>query len=705
MRENSESSYPGIDVFRVVAAFLVVAIHTSPLLSFSETADFVLTRIIARTAVPFFFMTSGFFLITRYAENADRLRTFLKRTAIIYAAGILLYIPVNIYNGYFSAPDLLPKLIQDLIFDGTFYHLWYLPAAMLGAAVVWAAERSLGFRGAFILTGALYLIGIGGDSYYGFFAGNPFYEALFQIMEYTRNGLFFAPLFLVLGGYLAEKKPHSLWLNMIGLAASAAFLLAEGMLLRFWQVQRHDSMYLFLPVCMYFLFGVVCSFRGRRMARLRLVSLIVYIIHPLVIIAVRFAARLLHTEKLLIENSMVHFIAVCVGSGIIAVFAAAVYERLHKSPVIPDKTGRAWLEINSDNLRHNAAVLQSAMPPGCRLMAVVKAQAYGHGALQTAGILERVGVTAFAVATIDEGIALRKYGITGKILILGYTSPYRAKELKRWRLIQTIIDLNYAELLEAQNIKVSAHIKLDTGMHRLGIDAQNIQDIERVYSMKHLNVCGIFTHLCCCDSLKPEDVDFTRKQISRFYSALSILESDGINPGKVHVQSSYGMLNYPELKCDYVRAGIALYGVRSSLSSDEKHPLELRPVLSLKTRTALIRSIPSGETVGYGRQFTAQRDSIIAILPVGYADGVPRSLSCGNGKVEINGKTAPIIGLVCMDQLAVDITDIENVRVGDVAAIISAGGSSSVSAPEAAKASGTISNELLSRLGSRLEIV
>ena len=174
MRENSESSYPGIDVFRVVAAFLVVAIHTSPLLSFSETADFVLTRIIARTAVPFFFMTSGFFLITRYAENADRLRTFLKRTAIIYAAGILLYIPVNIYNGYFSAPDLLPKLIQDLIFDGTFYHLWYLPAAMLGAAVAWAAERSLGFRGAFILTGALYLIGIGGDSYYGFFAGNPF---------------------------------------------------------------------------------------------------------------------------------------------------------------------------------------------------------------------------------------------------------------------------------------------------------------------------------------------------------------------------------------------------------------------------------------------------------------------------------------------------------------------------------------------------
>lgn len=359
---------------------------------------------------------------------------------------------MNIYNGYFAAPDLLPKLIQDLIFDGTFYHLWYLPAAMLGAAVAWAAVRKMGFRWAFILTEVLYLIGLGGDSYNVFFAGNSFYEALFQIMEYTRNGLFFAPLFFVLGGYLAEKKPHSLWINMIGLAASAAFLLAEGMLLRFRQVQRHDSMYLLLPICMYFLFGALYSLRGQRMARLRLVSLIVYIIHPLVIIAVRFAAKLLHMERQFIENSMVHFIAVCVGSAIIAVFAAALYERLHKSSVTSDKTGRVWIEINSDNLRHNAAVLQSAMPPGCRLMAVVKSQAYGHGALQTAEILERAGVTAFAVATIDEGITLRKYGITGEILILGYTSPYRSKELKRWRLIQTIIDLNYAELLEAQTV-------------------------------------------------------------------------------------------------------------------------------------------------------------------------------------------------------------------------------------------------------------
>lgn len=270
---------------------------------------------------------------------------------------------------------------------------------------------------------------------------------------------------------------------------------------------------------------------------------------------------------------------------------------------------------------------------------------------------DTIKVSGAVFSARKEGKYMKKSKIA--VIFGGCSTEYEVSLQSAYSVLKNLGAEKYevipVELLETQNIKVSAHIKLDTGMHRLGIDAQNIQDIERVYSMKHLNVCGIFTHLCCCDSLNPEDVDFTQKQISRFYSALSILESDGINPGKVHVQSSYGLLNYPELKCDYVRAGIALYGVRSSLSSDEKHPLELRPVLSLKTRIALIRSIPSGETVGYGRQFTAQRDSVIAILSVGYADGVPRSLSCENGKVEINGKTAPIIGLVCMDQLIIQL--------------------------------------------------
>ncbi len=709
MREKSGGSYPGIDIFRLVSAFMVVAINTSPLLSFSEPADFLLTRIIARTAVPFFFMTSGFFLITRYSENASRLIAFLKRTAVIYAAGILIYIPANIYNSYFRGDNLLPEIIQDIVFDGTFYHLWYLPAAMLGAAIAWAAVRRLGFGAALALTGALYYIGLCGDSYYGLFGNNAVFDMLFQIMDHTRNGLFFAPLFFVLGGLLAERNCCPRGQNIAGLAVSAALMLAEGALLKYCQISRHDSMYLFLPACMFFLFGILRSVSGRRFPRLRFTAVVIYLIHPMMIIAVRFAARLIHAEDILVKNSAVHFLAVCVCSAVAAVLTAAAYELLVKLRVIPKKvsakSGRAWIEINPENLRHNACVLQNAMPEGCRLMAVVKAQAYGHGAFQTAGILERAGVGAFAAATIDEGIALRKYGIAGEILILGCTDPCRARELKRWRLIQTVIDRNYAELLNSQRVKVTAHIKLDTGMHRLGADARDIEAVESIYSMKYLRVCGIFTHLCCSDSMEPGDAVFTEKQISRFYSALSRLESDGINPGKIHIQSSYGLLNYPELQCDYVRAGIALYGVRSGASDDIKHPLDLRPVLSLKTKIALIRSIPSGESFGYGRGFTAQRDTVIAVLPIGYADGVPRSLSFGRGNVVINGKSAPIIGAVCMDQLAVDITEIDSAAVGDIAAVISAEAGSVNSAPQIAESAGTISNELLSRLGSRLEII
>ncbi len=169
---NEKKSYAGIDLMRFIAAFLIVAIHTLPLAAQSITADFVLTRVIARVAVPFFFMTSGFFLISKYGR-ADKLKSFLRRTAVIYGAAILLYIPVNIYNGYFTSDDLLPKLIKDVVFDGTFYHLWYLPASMLGAVIAWYAVKRLGFKKALAVTSALYLIGTLGNSWYAFVSQVP----------------------------------------------------------------------------------------------------------------------------------------------------------------------------------------------------------------------------------------------------------------------------------------------------------------------------------------------------------------------------------------------------------------------------------------------------------------------------------------------------------------------------------------------------
>ena len=369
------------------------------------------------------------------------------------------------------------------------------------------------------------------------------------------------------------------------------------------------------------------------------------------------------------------------------------------------ETGRAWIEVNVENLRHNVETLRQAMQPGCELMAVVKARAYGHGAVLTASHLNKMGVRAFAVATIEEGIKLRKGDICGEILILGYTDVGRAFELKEYDLMQTVISFEYAEALNHQGIAVKVHIKIDTGMHRLGIASEELSAVRKVFSMENLKVCGMYTHLCCADSRHPEDIAFTRRQIDSFYAMADALRDSGVILPKLHIQSSYGLLNYPGLACDYVRAGIALYGVLSSPDDDTVWKPDLRPVLSLKSRVALIREVAAGESVGYGRSFTATRAVLIAILPIGYGDGFPGNLSGGKGSVLIKQYVVPIVGRICMDQLAVDITDTEGVAVGDIATLAGAGGYEELSVPVVAARSGSISNELLCRMRARLPVV
>ncbi|MDE7028552.1 MAG: acyltransferase, partial [Lachnospiraceae bacterium] len=207
---GENKGYTGIDWFRLAAALLIIAIHTSPLATYSEIGDFILTRVIARTAVPFFFMTSGFFLISRYNCQLKKLGAFVKKTALIYAAAIGVYLPINIYNDYFQMENLLPNLIKDIVLDGTLYHLWYLPASLVGGALAWYLLRRLGYRRAFVAAAVLYLIGLFGDSYYGlaeqFWVSSGFYTLLFQVSDYTRNGIFFAPVFFVLGGWFADAQ-------------------------------------------------------------------------------------------------------------------------------------------------------------------------------------------------------------------------------------------------------------------------------------------------------------------------------------------------------------------------------------------------------------------------------------------------------------------------------------------------------------------
>ena len=705
-------NYSGIDCFRMIAALLIVAIHTSPLLSFNETADFILTRIIGRVAVPFFFMTSGFFLISRYSCNNEKLKTFIKKTAVIYGIAIVIYIPINIYKGYFSMDNLLPNIIKDIIFDGTFYHLWYLPASIIGAALAWYMVRRLGYSKALIISVLLYIIGLFGDSYFGIAEQidvlKQFYSLIFQVSDYTRNGIFFAPIFFVLGGMIADTNvKRSLQINGMAFAGTFALMVIEAMILHTFNVQRHDSMYIFLPVCMFFLFHLLLYWKERRFALIRMAALIVYIIHPMMIVIVHFLAKFL--GFFIVEICLIIFLIVCLLSVLFSIVAMIFINKFTtRRNSIKKKwcfeTERAWIELNLDNLAYNVNALQKVMPEKSTLMAVVKTQAYGHGAFQIATSLNQMGVKAFAVATIDEGIQLRRYGICGEILILGYTNPNRAKELKKYDLMQTLIDFKYAKALNRQKIAVKAHIKIDTGMNRLGVSFDNINEVKMIFSMKYIKVCGIYTHLCCADTLLPEDVEFSENQIDNFYYLIDKLKEWGVQIPKVHIQSSYGLLNYPQLVCDYVRVGIALYGVLSKPDENTRVKIDLHPVLSLKARVVLIRSVSKQDTVSYGRRFQAKRDSLIAIVSIGYGDGFPRHLSCEKGGVLIRGQYAPIVGRICMDQLAVDITEIEDVSVGNVATLIGFD-TMDIAAPNIAQHFNSISNELLCRMGARLPII
>ncbi|MDE7323519.1 MAG: serine racemase VanT catalytic subunit [Lachnospiraceae bacterium] len=714
---TADRSYTGIDSFRLIAALFIIAIHTSPLKTYSELGDFMLTRGIARIAVPFFFMTSGFFLISRYNYKMDKLGVFAKKTALIYGAAIVLYIPINIYNGYFKMENLLPNIIKDIVFDGTLYHLWYLPASLAGGALAWYLVRRLGYHRALAVAAALYLTGLFGDSYYGLIEKVPafsgFYALMFQVSDYTRNGIFFAPVFFILGGWIADcqirLRQTTAWMMS---ALTMLLMLAEGLILHCFQVQRHDSMYFFLVPCMYFLFQALLHFRGKRHVWMRDVSLLIYIIHPMMIVLIRLAAKVLHMQTLLVDNSVVHFLAVVAASVSFSVAAAALRRRFgHNKRKQHKGTDRAYIEINLDNLAHNVKILREAMPPKCELMAVVKAEAYGHGMYEIAVYLDKIGVRAFAAATIDEGIALRRYGIRGEILILGYTPPGRAWELRKYDLTQTLVDYNYACRLNAQEYRVKAHIKLDTGMHRLGFGVsmdsnagKELQNLLSVFSMRYLTINGIYTHLCVADSLDEEDILFTRRQIAGFYKVINRLKKQGICIPKIHIQSSYGLLNYPELKCSYVRAGISLYGVLSTPNTQTKLQLDLKPVLALKAYVILIRKVKQGDSVGYGRTFVSDRDSRIAIVSIGYADGYPRILSGKGHHVLVNGQQAPIVGRICMDQFAIDITGLSNISVGTTVTLIGRDNGGEITAPVAAQQAQSITNELLSRIGTRVVV-
>ncbi len=681
---------PALDRFRLLAAVLVVAIHTSPLTTYTALGDFYLARVLGRVAVPFFLMVSGYFL---GQKGWRTVRAFWRKTALLYGVCALLYLPLNLYAGQLDG-DFLRRLVTD----GTFYHLWYFPGLLLGVPIAWQLRRR-GLRIALPAAGVLYLVGLGGDSYYGLAAQIPAletaYSAFFQVFSYTRNGLFYVPLFLLLG---AAGRRFSRRATLAGFLLSLAAMSGEALWLRGLGVQRHDSMYLFLPLVMLFLFSALLGANQGEGRIARRLSALVYIIHPWCIVLVRFVAELLGAERLLVANSLGHFCAVLALS--LALSAAVLALAPQRLP----PTARAWREVDLEALAHNAGVLQKALSPGQKLMAVVKADAYGHGAVPVCRRLWKSGVRAFAVACLSEGVALRKAGIRGTILILGCTRPEDAPLLARWRLTQTVADADHGRALDAQGVHLQAHLALDTGMHRLGIPAGDRGAIAAMYRLPHLRITGTFSHLCVADSLTAADTAYTQRQLAAFYETVDWMRAAGYDPGAIHVQASYGIWNLPPQPCGYARAGIALYGVRSG-GAPVQRALDLRPVLSLRARVASVRHLEPGDAAGYDLAFHAHRKTRLAVVTIGYGDGLPRDLPQRGGEVLLRGRRCPMVGRMCMDQLLVDVTELDTVAPGDVVTLIGRELGQEIRAEAVAEQCGTITNELLSRLGARLPVM
>ncbi|MDR2570656.1 MAG: serine racemase VanT catalytic subunit [Oscillospiraceae bacterium] len=365
------------------------------------------------------------------------------------------------------------------------------------------------------------------------------------------------------------------------------------------------------------------------------------------------------------------------------------------------KRARAWVEIDLNALVHNLSDIRANIPTNCEVMAVVKANAYGHGDKEIAKRLVSEGVRTFAVATLTEGIRLRKYVPDGDILIIGYTRPQDARFLYKNNLTQLVVDEVHARALNDVGFKICVHIAVDTGMHRQGIESSDMASIERIFKFKNLIIKSVATHHASPDSFDDGEVDFTNKQTERFDALVLKLKEKGYDIGKLHVQSSYGIYNYPKLNYDYVRPGIMLYGVHSQ-DDDTGIKTNLKPVLSLRAVISQVRRIGAGESVSYSRKYITNKPIKLATVSIGYADGVPRQMSGNGGMCIVNGRKVPIIGRICMDMLMLDVTDAEHVNSGDIATIIGKDGEEVIRCEEVAAASGTITNDILSGLSVRL---
>lgn len=361
-----------------------------------------------------------------------------------------------------------------------------------------------------------------------------------------------------------------------------------------------------------------------------------------------------------------------------------------------------WAEIDLEAIAFNVRQFCEHIGPGAEVIAVVKANAYGHGAVRVAQAALEAGARRLAVHRDTEGVELRQAGIKADVMIMGYTPPDGADLIVEHRLTPSLITPEFAQALSARavaaGVKIPVHIKVDTGMSRYGLLPEEVTGFaQAIRSLPGIMIEGLFTHFATADAF---DQTYVRQQLAQFKQVLAALYQAGIQPRLVHACNSAAAMKLPEAHFNAVRPGIAMYGMNPS--SEWEPVFEIRPALTLKSLVSRVRELPVGAGVSYGRTFITQRPTRVALVPVGYGDGYHRILS-NKGQVLVRGRRAPILGRVCMDQFVVDVTDIPDVQQDDEVVLVGRQGEAQILAEEVAGWAGTINYEVTTSFLPRVQ--
>ncbi len=362
----------------------------------------------------------------------------------------------------------------------------------------------------------------------------------------------------------------------------------------------------------------------------------------------------------------------------------------------------AWVEINLDHIAHNISQFKAIAGSETEIMAVVKADGYGHGAVAVATVAISAGASSLAVAFVEEGIDLRRSGITAPILLLGYTDPLQFSSLLDFNLIPTVFGydtaLQYSALAAAKGVTLPIHLKVDTGMGRVGLlPDEAVEVIARIYRLPGLQTLGFFTHLAAAET---EDGIYTAEQIKLFNRIIERCGEKGVTFNIIHAANSAASINCHDSYYNLMRLGLAMYGLYPSPEL-RNGPVKLRQAMSFKSRVVLVKKMPPGSSISYGCTYRTTGEALIATIPVGYADGYSRLLS-NKGQVLIRGQRAPVVGAICMDHLMADVTEIPGVRLHDEVVLYGCQGGEEITVEENAVLIGTVNYELLCAVDKRV---